>query len=81
VNLATQKDGGYGYEVGSDLSELLLSVFELTSQSEDIYFDVNQRIITIFSRYFETTLQAEKTCFRNGCEVLRNIFVYFGYKA
>ena len=45
------KDGGYSYEAAADFSELLLSVFELTSQNEDIYFDVNQRTITIFSRY------------------------------
>jgi hypothetical protein len=56
--LAQQKREGavslnpYGYEVASDLSELLLSVFELTTQSEEIYFDVNQRIISIFSRFF-----------------------------
>ena len=74
-----QKEGGYSFEVAADLSELLLSVFELTCQSEDIYFDVNQRIITIFSRYLDSSLSGDKNSFRNGCEVLRNIFTSFGY--
>lgn len=64
----------YGYEVASDFSDFLLSVFELTSQSEDIYFDVNQRIITIFSRFLESVAQGDRNSLRNGCEVLRNIF-------
>ena len=32
----------------------------------------------MFSRYFESALSAEKNSLRNGCEVLRNIFVCFG---
>jgi hypothetical protein len=55
-----------------------LSVFELTTQSEDIYFDANQRIITIFARFFESATQGDKNSLRNGCEVLRNIFWVFG---
>lgn len=68
----------YGYEVASDFSDFLLSVFELTCQSEDIYFDVNQRVITIFSRFFESVLGGDKGSLRNGCEVLRNIFWVLG---
>lgn len=77
--MATQKEGGYGYEIGADLADLLLSVFDLTSQSEDIYFDVNQRVITIFSRFLEASLAGDKSSFRNGCEVLRSIFCHLGY--
>lgn len=82
--LAQQKREGavslnpYGYEVASDLSELLMSVFELTAQSEEIYFDVNQRIISIFSRFFESTILPDKNVLRNCCEVLRAIFWIFG---
>jgi len=68
----------YGYEAAADFSELLLSVLELTTQSDDIYFDVNQRIVTIFSRFFESALSGDKNAFRNACEVLRNIFWRFG---
>lgn len=56
-----------------------MSVFEVTSQSEDIYFDVNQRIITCFSRYLEGSLQSDRNALRNGCEVLRTIFYRMGY--
>ena len=66
--MATQKEGGaYGYEIGADLVDLLLSVFELTSQSEDIYLDVNQRIVTIFSRFLDNALNSDKNGFRIGC--------------
>ena len=67
--------------MASDFSEFLLSVFELTTQSEDIYFDVNQRIMTIFARFFESATQGDKNSLRNGCEVLRNIFWVFGPQA
>jgi hypothetical protein len=74
--LSAQKKGeGFGYECGADCAELLLSVLELTGQNEDVYFDVNQRILTIFTRYFESTLlQPDKALFRNGTEVLRCVF-------
>jgi hypothetical protein len=81
--LAQQKrEGGsvahpYGYEAAADFSELLLSVFELTTQSDDIYFDVNQRIITIFARFLESALSADRNAFRHACEVLRSIFWRF----
>ena len=57
---------------------MLLSVLELTSQNEDIYFDVNQRVITVFSRYFEYAFSSDKHAFRNGCESLRSILICFG---
>ena len=56
-----------------------MSVFSVTSQSEDIYFDVNQRIITVFSRYLEASLQGDRNALRNACEVIRTIFCYTGY--
>lgn len=71
--------GSYNYECGADFSDLLLSVFELSSQNEDVYFDVNQRILTMFSRYFESAFQGDRNMLRNGCEVLRSIFCTFGY--
>ena len=40
----------FHYETVADLCELLLSVYELTCYSEDIYFDVNQKITSIISR-------------------------------
>lgn len=74
-----EKEAGYSYEVSADFSELLLSVFEVTCQNEDIYFDVNQRIISIFSRFLDSNLHGDKSGLRNACEVLRIIFCYFGY--
>ena len=38
----------FHYEAIGDLSDLLLSVYELTGYSEEIYFDVNQKITSIF---------------------------------
>jgi hypothetical protein len=61
---------------------LLLSVFELTTQSDDIYFDVNQRIVSIFARFLDAALLTppnnDRNAFRNACEVLRCIFWRFG---
>jgi hypothetical protein len=81
-----KKDGGnishpYGYEAAADFSELLLSVFELTAQSDDIYFDVNQRIVSIFARFLDAALLGpvpDRNAYRNACEVLRCIFWRFG---
>lgn len=56
-----------------------MSVFEVTCQNEDIYFDVNQRIIAVFSRLLDRCLQGDKGWLRNACEVLRTIFGYLGY--
>ena len=68
MSLATQKEGGgHGYEIGADLVDLLLSVFDLTSQSEDIYLDINQRIVTIFSRFLDNASGSDKNGFRIGC--------------
>ena len=64
---SSASSGGYGYECAADFSDLLLSVFELSSQNEDIYFDVNQRILTMFSRFFEATFQGDRNFLRNGC--------------
>jgi hypothetical protein len=83
VNLVVPKKDkekeGYGYEMAADLTDLLLSIFELTAQSEDIYFDINQRVISIFSRYLEGAFAGDRNSFRCGCEVLRAIFCLFGY--
>lgn len=53
-NLSLKKigsnDNEHHYEVIADLCELLLSVYELTYFSDDIYFDVNQKITSVFSR-------------------------------
>jgi hypothetical protein len=70
---------GYSFEGAADLGELLLSVFEVTSQNEDIYFDVNQRIVALFSRFLEGSLSSGRVGLRNACEVLRAIFLRFGY--
>ena len=40
----------FSFESIADMTELLLSVYELSALSEDIYFDVNQKITSIFSR-------------------------------
>lgn len=56
-----------------------MSVFEVTCQNEEIYFDVNQRIVAIFSRFLEGSLASGRTGLRNTCEILRNIFLRFGY--
>ena len=40
----------FHYEAIADITDFLLSVYELTGLSEDIYFDVNQKITSIFSR-------------------------------
>lgn len=53
--------------MAADITELLLSVYQLTHQSEDIYFDVNQKILSIFSRLIEQTFSGERHQFRNGC--------------
>ena len=46
----------FNYEAIADMSDFLLSVYELTGLSEDIYFDVNQKVTSVFSRIRKSNL-------------------------
>lgn len=39
----------FHYETTADMVDLLLSVYELTGLSEEIYFDVNQKITALLT--------------------------------
>lgn len=39
----------FHYEAVADLIDLLMSVYQLSGLSEEIYFDVNQKITSIIS--------------------------------
>jgi len=46
----------YSYEIIADLLEFILSIYELSHFSDDIYFDVNQKIISLFTRMCTASL-------------------------
>ena len=61
-------------------------MYELTNFSDDIYFDVNSKITSVFSRICKWTTNIVENCFspdksivRNSYEALRTIFMTFGY--
>lgn len=75
----------FHYEAVADMSDLLLSVYELTSLSEEIYFDVNQKVSAIFTRIcnefdnlVEQCLSPNRDIARSCFEALRAIFLVFG---
>ncbi len=81
-----EESQGFNYEMQADGGHLLLGIYQFSMREEDIYFDLNQRIVSILtqtSSYPDNIVellfvQEDKAITLNCFELLRLVIVYLG---